>query len=340
MGASVPPPYGAQDHAVELARSAQLRATPRSAHRALRPSRGAAAYYRRTARKRVRRATAIEFLPLHREAGRRYGVAWRLLASIHRQETAFSAASTTYHGLNDFGCCAGPMQFNVTNGPVSTWKLYRDAFRAGGRPKRYPHRTRHHPSIYDDFDAIMAAAALLRDSGAGTSLDERAWQAAYSYYGHDLYGVTYANEVLARAVAWERDGFCPNCAVDPSLVDQFDDAYGRAVRRELTADDRRREKLKERRRRAAARARRARTRRARRERAASERAARQPPARIRPSKPPRADDDAAVKPPAPPATPADTTTTPADITPTATTPAPAPPPAPCSAIEKLLGDCR
>ncbi|MDQ3850746.1 MAG: lytic transglycosylase domain-containing protein, partial [Actinomycetota bacterium] len=209
-----------------------------------RPHRGGPAYYRRTARKHVPPKARAGFLPLYREAGRRYGVNWRLIASIHRQETAFSTEPTTYHGLNAFGCCAGPMQFNVTNGPVSTWERYRQAFRTGRRPKRYPHRTRSHPSVYDDFDAIMAAGALLSDSGAGGSLDSNAWRAAYGYYGHDLFGVTYADQVLARAVAWQRDGFCLNCGLDDGLVAQFEEAYGEPVRRQLIAAERRRKKHK------------------------------------------------------------------------------------------------
>jgi hypothetical protein len=127
--------------------------------------RGGGEYYRRTARKRVPSNAGDGFLPLYREAERTFDVNWRLIASIHRQETAFSTAPSTYRGLNPFGCCAGPMQFNVTNGPVSTWERYRRAFRAGRRPERYPHRTRSHPSVYDDFDAIMAAGSLLSDSG-------------------------------------------------------------------------------------------------------------------------------------------------------------------------------
>ncbi len=209
-----------------------------------RPRRPGADYYRRTASERVSAKDAAEFLPLYREAERVYGVNWRLIASIHRQETALSTAPSTYRGLNPFGCCAGPMQFNVTNGPVSTWKLYRWAFRAGRRPKRYPHRTRSHPSVYDDFDAIMAAGSLLSDAGAGRSLDLGAWSAAYSYYGHDLFGVTYANQVLARAQAWQRDGFCPNCGLDADLVAEFDEAYGAAVRRQMLAAERRRKKSK------------------------------------------------------------------------------------------------
>ena len=174
-------------------------------------------------------------MALYREAARSFGVSWRLIASIHRQETAFSTAPSTYHGLNAFGCCAGPMQFNVTNGPPSTWELYRQSFRQGKRPRSYPHRTRSHPSVYDDFDAMMAAGALLRDGGAGEALDGGSWSAAYAYYGHDLFGIEYANQVLGRAQGWELDGFCLNCPLDEVLVDAFDDAYGDDARRRCSA---------------------------------------------------------------------------------------------------------
>ena len=63
------------------------------------------------------------FYPIYGEAQRTFGVNWLLIASIHRQESAFSTAPDTYSGLNFAGCCGGPMQFNVTNGPVTTWQL-------------------------------------------------------------------------------------------------------------------------------------------------------------------------------------------------------------------------
>lgn len=293
--------------------------------------RAAAVHYRRTARRRVPRSTPTAFLPLYREAARRYGVDWRLLASIHRQETAFSTAESTYRGLNAFGCCAGPMQFNVTNGPVSTWKLYRQAFREGRRPKRYPNRTRRHPSIYDDFDAIMAAGWLLSDSGAGRALDAGAWWAAYSYYGHDLFGVTYASQVLARAVAWRRDGFCPNCALDATLVERFDDRYGAPVRRALLAEERAEKKKKKKKKRRKRRA-------DRRDRERSVRDSRKrAPERSRPRRPAATAPRTEKQPPADPAPPVPTQTAPAE-SPPATAPVPPPPPSRrCSPIEKLLG---
>jgi hypothetical protein len=106
------------------------------------------------------------FYSIYGEAQRVFGVDWLLLASIHKQESAFSTAPSTYHGLNFAGCCGGPMQFNVTNGPISTWDLVRNAYRYGRRPAVYEHRTAQHPSIYDDFDSIMAAAWLLSSDGA------------------------------------------------------------------------------------------------------------------------------------------------------------------------------
>ncbi len=169
------------------------------------------------------------FYPIYAEAQRVFGVNWLLLASIHMQETAFSTAPSTYHGLNFAGCCGGPMQFNVTNGPLSTWDLVKSAYRFGVRPTVYDHRTAHHPSIYDDYDSIMAAAWLLYSDGAGRTLEDSAWWAAYDYYGHDAYGVEYADEVLARAIGWSQHGFCINCGVQPALAQAVYDAYGAPV---------------------------------------------------------------------------------------------------------------
>jgi hypothetical protein len=174
-------------------------------------------------------AWAAGFYPIYGEAQRVFGVDWLLLASIHKQESAFSTAPSTYEGLNFAGCCGGPMQFNVTNGPVSTWDLVRNAYRFGRRPAVYDHRTARHPSIYDDFDSIMAAAWLLSSDGARLALDDSAWWAAYDYYGHDAAGVEYADEVLARAIGWSQHGFCIDCGVEPTMVQAVYEAYGAPV---------------------------------------------------------------------------------------------------------------
>ena len=299
------------------------------------PRRAGRAYYRKTTSRRVPASAKAGFMPLYREAARTFVVSWRLLASIHRQETAFSTEPSTYHGLNAFGCCAGPMQFNVTNGPVSTWKLYRQSFRLGDRPRRYPHRTNSHPSVYDDFDAIMAAGALLRDSGAGEALDGGAWAAAYAYYGHDRFGTLYASQVMGRARGWERNGFCLNCPDDDTLVAAFDEHYGVEARRQLRDAERRdkQDKRKKRKKQDRAKARKRARERAKHSETAkrSERpkrdGARRPPKSPRTQTTPR--PPAAPPPPAPepPATPA---ATPQPVT-------PPPDASPCTRLSRLLG---
>lgn len=175
------------------------------------------------------------FYPIYATAQRTFGVSWLLIASIHKQESAFSMAPSTYHGLNFANCCGGPMQFNVTNGPVTTWALVNDSYRYGVRPASYDHMTAKHPSIYDDFDAVMAAAHLLSADGAGYALDGSAWNAAYDYYGHDTTGVTYADQVLARAIGWSQHGFCINCGVETGMLEAVHDAYGAPVAASLEA---------------------------------------------------------------------------------------------------------
>ncbi len=173
------------------------------------------------------------FYPIYATAQRTFGVNWLLIASIHKQESAFSTAPSTYHGLNFADCCGGPMQFNVTNGGAqgfdSTWALVNDSYRYGPRPSSYDHMTATHPSIYDDFDSIMAAAHLLSADGAEMELTGAAWNAAYDYYGHDLTGVTYADQVLARAISWSQHGFCINCGLEEAMVQAVYAAYGAPV---------------------------------------------------------------------------------------------------------------
>lgn len=190
---------------------------------------------RRLAHVHVAAAWEAGFYPLYETAGRTFGVNWLLLASIHKQETAFSSDPTTYTGLNFAGCCGGPMQFNVRNRPVSTWRRVSDSYRYAARPAAYDHPTARHPSIYDDFDAMMGAARLLASDGATGRLDGEAWQAAYAYYGHDATGVDYADQVLARAIGWSQHGFCINCALDASMLASVHAAWGVPALATLTA---------------------------------------------------------------------------------------------------------
>jgi hypothetical protein len=186
---------------------------------------------------RPHRATWAEwtrlYRPLYVTGDRAFGVSWLLVAAVHKQETAFSTAAGTYRGLNFAGCCAGPMQFNVTDGKVSTWDRFAEAFRAAPRPDAYPHVAQRHPSVYDDFDAMMAAARLLSHAGATRALDGGAWQAAYDYYGHDAFGVSYADVVLARARNWAANGFSALSEPSPEAVAAVHADYGAAALRAL-----------------------------------------------------------------------------------------------------------
>jgi hypothetical protein len=186
-----------------------------------------------------RRATWAQwtrmYRPLYRSGDRAFGVSWLLLAAVHKQETGFSTSPGTYRGLNFAGCCAGPMQFNVTNGRVSTWDRFARAYRARRRPVAYPHASAHHPSVYDDFDSMMAAARLLASSGADHALDGRAWQAAYDYYGHDAFGVSYADVVVARARNWASNGFSALSEPSPAAVAAVHADYGAAALSALAA---------------------------------------------------------------------------------------------------------
>ena len=93
------------------------------------------------------------YLSLYQRAGRQYGIPWQVLAGIGSIETDHgrSRAPGVRSGVNSYGCCAGPMQFNLRDGPPSTWDSYRvDGNRDGTR------------DVYDPADAIASAANYLR----------------------------------------------------------------------------------------------------------------------------------------------------------------------------------
>jgi hypothetical protein len=141
----------------------------------------------------AREGIPANYLALYREAGRAYGVPWPVLAGIGSIETDHgrSRAPGVHSGVNSFGCCSGPMQFNTHDGPPSTWDRYGvDGNRDGAK------------DIYDPADAIPSAAnylrALLRHADGNLSQ-------AILGYNHSQ---AYVNDVLARArrYAGQTDG--------------------------------------------------------------------------------------------------------------------------------------
>jgi hypothetical protein len=80
------------------------------------------------------------------------GLSWQVLAAIGKIESDHgrSSAPGVRSGVNRFGCCAGPMQFNLTNGPPSTWDTWGTGVRA---------------HVYNPAHAVPAAARKLCGDG-------------------------------------------------------------------------------------------------------------------------------------------------------------------------------
>jgi hypothetical protein len=119
------------------------------------------------------------------------GLSWAVLAGIGKVESDHgrSRAPGVHQGVNRLGCCAGPMQFNVGNGPPSTWQRYRvDADHDGTA------------NPYNLDDAAAAAARLLCANGATRPGGLRSAVYAYNHAGW------YVDEVLANAQRYQGRG--------------------------------------------------------------------------------------------------------------------------------------
>jgi membrane-bound lytic murein transglycosylase B len=108
------------------------------------------------------------YLQLYRVAGRDYGVPWPVLAGIGAIETDHgrSDAPGVRSGVNRHGCCAGPMQFNLSDGPLSTWERYAVDGNHDGRS-----------DVYGPEDAIPSAANYLHAllEAANAACARRSW---------------------------------------------------------------------------------------------------------------------------------------------------------------------
>jgi hypothetical protein len=108
------------------------------------------------------------YLALYRSAARACpGLAWGVLAGVGRAESDHGRldAPGVRWGVNQAGCCAGPMQFNIRNGPPSTWDRYGDGVPA---------------HVYQPRHAIPAAVRYLCELGAGDPARRRLAVAAYN----------------------------------------------------------------------------------------------------------------------------------------------------------------
>ena len=111
------------------------------------------------------------YLKLYKAAGARYGVDWRILAAIGKNESDHgrSKAPGVTSGRNYADCCSGPMQLCTVKSCGNTWGAYAiDGDNDGVR------------SVYDPADSIYAAAALVRDLKSIVGGDAKLVFAAYN----------------------------------------------------------------------------------------------------------------------------------------------------------------
>lgn len=154
-----------------------------------------------------------ERLRLYQQAASKFDIDWSFLASIGAQECDNGECA----GTNSSGC-AGPMQIAYVRGSACSpgngptlWERYGVSAHPGQAP-----------NINDPADAIYTAARILReDMGApptgGTYNEYR--QAACNYYGACSDStVSYADEVMARAVQYGFTGTGAPTATSPSLA--------------------------------------------------------------------------------------------------------------------------
>jgi murein DD-endopeptidase MepM/ murein hydrolase activator NlpD len=126
---------------------------------------------------------------LYTIAKERFDVSIYLVAAVHYQETGFNRAPAKL-------------------GTYRRWTRNRNAFSSVVRPARYPHETKRHPSLKDDFDVVMAIAQGLKRNGA-RGLGGATTRAVGLRYGSDGPGRLAAAMVLERARAWRLLGTLP-----------------------------------------------------------------------------------------------------------------------------------
>lgn len=142
-----------------------------------------------------------KFLGLYQEAARKEGIDWAVLAGIGRVETNHKRSQLpgVASGANAYGCCGGPMQFyfmpslqGSAKGPqVRAWGRVREgatspmtwgSYGTDGDGDGYK-------DVWDEDDAIPAAAAYLKASGAPEDYKAAVW--AYNHsdqYYRDVMG--------------------------------------------------------------------------------------------------------------------------------------------------------
>ena len=156
-----------------------------------------------------------DYLGLYITAAKRCpALTWQLLAGIGKVETDHgrTPAPGVHTGVNSYGCCSGPMQFNIRNGPPSTWDTYGD-----GNPTH----------VYQPQYAIPAAAnklctdglqhpTTIRTDPCPTVTGTPAQHQAVLAYNHACW---YVHQVLTLATRYTTT---PTPQTSPPTIDPID----------------------------------------------------------------------------------------------------------------------
>jgi membrane-bound lytic murein transglycosylase B len=111
------------------------------------------------------------YVAIYKRAGKKYGVDWRILAAIGKNESDHGRSTLpgVASGRNSASCCSGPMQICTVQSCGNAWGYYGVDGDGDGVV-----------SVYDPDDAIYAAAALVRDLKAIVGNDTKLVLAAYN----------------------------------------------------------------------------------------------------------------------------------------------------------------
>ena len=146
-------------------------------------------------------------------------LSWQLLAGIGKVETNHGRTSApgVHTGINRYGCCAGPMQFNIRNGPPSTWDTYGDGTLAHVYQPQYAIPAAAHKLCTD----ALATPTPSSHDPCPTVLGTPAQHQALYAYNHACW---YAHQVLTLATRYTQpqpvvviDAFTRALAHNPHL---------------------------------------------------------------------------------------------------------------------------
>lgn len=121
---------------------------------------------------------------------------WEVVAGIYKIESDHgrSKAPGVRSGVNSFGCCAGPGQFHLKNGPPSTW----DTWGKGG-------------NVYDPRDSVPATVRMLTaymkapvDRACSSSVARGYSRRVVNALRHYNNACWYVDDVLSWAVTYKK----------------------------------------------------------------------------------------------------------------------------------------